>query len=185
MFEKARIPAVAVPLEEKQPEEDIPTSALVDDEKKVRTRHAEATWVELSCDLFFVANLTTFTDSHQINDRYTFPPEVGRRNRGFGFTNGVFFSMIALQSYIGYFAILCFTWLRAALFDLRFGRDILIQRIGVTVGFYRLQIRSKISRTKLASVQTLSLLLFASGFAIAIQYSVVWWNTQRPRCHRS
>ncbi|KAK6351219.1 hypothetical protein TWF718_004389 [Orbilia javanica] len=158
-----RIPAVAVPLEEKQPEEDIPVSALVDNEKKVWTRHAEATWVELFYDLFFVANLTTFTDSHQINDGDT------------------------LQSYIGYFAILWFTWLQAALFDLRFGGDSLIQRIakalqiGVMVGFSAINSKfdPRYPEENWQAFKTLSLLLFASRFAIAIQYFVVWWTVRQ------
>ncbi|KAK6521055.1 hypothetical protein TWF506_001288 [Arthrobotrys conoides] len=161
--ESQRIPAVAVPLEEKQPEEDIPTSALVDDEKKLWTRHAEATWVELFYDLFFVANLTTFTDSHQINDGDT------------------------LQSYIGYFAILWFTWLQAALFDLRFGGDSLIQRIakalqiGVMVGFSAINSKfdPRYPEQNWQAFKTLSLLLFASRFAIAIQYFVVWWTVRQ------
>ncbi|KAK6503134.1 hypothetical protein TWF481_008169 [Arthrobotrys musiformis] len=158
-----RIPAVAVPLEEKQPEENLPTSALVDDEKKVWTRHAEATWVELFYDLFFVANLTTFTDSHQINDSAT------------------------LQSYIGYFAVLWFTWLQAALFDLRFGGDSLIQRIakalqiGVMVGFSAINSKfdPRYPEQNWQAFKTLSLLLFASRFAIAIQYFVVWWTVRQ------
>ncbi|KAF3142602.1 hypothetical protein TWF594_005489 [Orbilia oligospora] len=161
--ESQRIPAVAVPLEEKQPEEDIPASALVDDEKKLWTRHAEATWVELFYDLFFVANLTTFTDSHQINDSDT------------------------LQSYIGYFAILWFTWLQAALFDLRFGGDSLIQRIakalqiGVMVGFSAINSKfdPRYPEQNWQAFKTLSLLLFASRFAIAIQYFVVWWTVRQ------
>ncbi|KAF3227651.1 hypothetical protein TWF106_009161 [Orbilia oligospora] len=161
--ESQRIPAVAVPLEEKQPEEDIPVSALVDDEKKLWTRHAEATWVELFYDLFFVANLTTFTDSHQINDGDT------------------------LQSYIGYFAILWFTWLQAALFDLRFGGDSLIQRIakalqiGVMVGFSAINSKfdPRYPEQNWQAFKTLSLLLFASRFAIAIQYFVVWWTVRQ------
>ncbi|KAK6536608.1 hypothetical protein TWF281_000835 [Arthrobotrys megalospora] len=161
--ESQRIPAVAVPLEEKQPEENIPTSALVDDEKKIWARHAEATWVELFYDLFFVANLTTFTDSHQINDSET------------------------LQSYIGYFAILWFTWLQAALFDLRFGGDSLIQRIakalqiGVMVGFSAINSKfdPRYPEHNWQAFKTLSLLLFASRFAIAIQYFVVWWTVRQ------
>ncbi|KAJ6261234.1 hypothetical protein Dda_3902 [Drechslerella dactyloides] len=161
--ESQRIPAVAVPLEEKPPDEEIPKAALVDDVGKIWTRHAEATWVELFYDLFFVANLTTFTDSHQINDGDS------------------------LQSYIGYFAIIWFTWLQAALFDLRFGKDSLIQRIakalqiGVMVGFSAINHRfnPKYPAENWQAFKNLSLLLFASRFAIAIQYFVVWWTVRQ------
>ncbi|KAK6354930.1 hypothetical protein TWF696_004058 [Orbilia brochopaga] len=161
--ESQYIPAVAVPLEEKRDDEEIPKSALVDDVGKIWTRHAEATWVELFYDLFFVANLTTFTDSHQINDSDS------------------------LQSYIGYFAILWFTWLQAALFDLRFGKDSLIQRIakalqiGVMVGFSAVNERfdPEHPAENWQAFKNLSLLLFASRFAIAIQYFVVWWTVRQ------
>ncbi|KAF3936766.1 hypothetical protein ABW19_dt0202646 [Dactylella cylindrospora] len=174
-----RIPAVAVPLEEKPPDREVPKDALVDGVGKTWTRHAEATWVELFFDLFFVANLTTFTDSHQINDSGS------------------------LQSYIGFFALLWFTWLQAALFDIRFAKDSLIQRIakalqiGVMVGFaavnskfdprhperyspanflsYRDTLINTVRFIRNSSAfKTLSLLLMASRFAIAIQYLVVW-----------
>ena len=40
-------------------------------------RHAESTPSELFYDLFFVANLTTFTNQHEINDHQSkFTPEV-------------------------------------------------------------------------------------------------------------
>ncbi|EPS41569.1 hypothetical protein H072_4591 [Dactylellina haptotyla CBS 200.50] len=161
--ENQRIPAVAIPLEEKPPHEKLPQSALIDDVGKIWTRHAEATWVELFYDLFFVANLTTFTDSHQINDSDT------------------------LQSYIGYFAILWFTWLQAALFDLRFGKDSLIQRvakalqIGVMVGFSAVNSKfdPRYPDHNWQAFKTLSLLLFASRFAIAMQYFIVWWTVRQ------
>jgi hypothetical protein len=49
-------------------------------------RYEEATNIELFYDLFFVANLTTFTDAHDIND------------------------VPALKAYAGFFCILCFLW---------------------------------------------------------------------------
>ncbi|KAK6539003.1 hypothetical protein TWF694_010551 [Orbilia ellipsospora] len=161
--DQQRIPAVAVPLEEKRPGEQIPTSALVDGVGKIWSRHAEATWLELFYDLFFVANLTTFTDSHQINDRDT------------------------LQSYIGFFAILWFTWLQAALFDLRFGKDSIIQRvakglqIGVMVGFSAVNSKfdPRYPHRNHEAFKALSFLLFGSRFSIAIQYFVVWWTVKQ------
>ena len=59
-------------------------------------RHAEATNAELFYDLFFVANLTVFTQQHEVNDSKT------------------------LAQYIGFFCILWFTWYQVGLYDVRF-----------------------------------------------------------------
>lgn len=67
-------------------------------------RHEEATTIELFYDLFFVANLTTFTSLHKIND--------GK----------------SLRSYAGFFSILWFTWCQVSLFDVRFVSDGLLER---------------------------------------------------------
>lgn len=40
-------------------------------------RHTEATNAELFYDLFFVANLTVFTQVHEVNDHYTLAQYVG------------------------------------------------------------------------------------------------------------
>jgi len=110
--------------------------SLVDEENgRVFTRHAEATWPELFFDIFFVANLTTFTAAQEIDDpdcMFEYP-----------FLLALYLTVFitALQAYIGFFAILWFTWLQASLFDLRFGKDSFIQRAGkivqvaVMVGF--------------------------------------------------
>lgn len=79
-------------------------------------RHEESTAIELFYDLFFVANLTTFSGIHEINDANT------------------------LKSYIGFFCILWFTWCLTSLYDIRFVTDSLLTRIakgahlGVMVG---------------------------------------------------
>lgn len=79
-------------------------------------RHAEATDIELFYDLFFVANLTTFTRIHEINSTST------------------------LTSYIGFFCVLWFTWCNVSLFDVRFIIDSVLERLaravhlGVMVG---------------------------------------------------
>ncbi len=62
-------------------------------------RREEATNMELLYDLFFVANLTTFSTIHEINDIDT------------------------LTSYIGFFCILWFTWCQVSSFDVRFVAD--------------------------------------------------------------
>jgi hypothetical protein len=79
-------------------------------------RHEESTAIELFYDLFFVANLTTFSSIHEINDANT------------------------LKSYIGFFCILWFTWCLTSLYDIRFITDSLVARVtkgahlGVMVG---------------------------------------------------
>ncbi|KAI9792512.1 MAG: hypothetical protein M1816_002032 [Peltula sp. TS41687] len=73
-------------------------------------RH-EANTVELFFDLFFVANLATFTSYHSV---------TGKR------------SMFA---YIGFFAILWTTWFQVTLHDVRFARDTIYERVCKTVQF--------------------------------------------------
>jgi hypothetical protein len=79
-------------------------------------RHMETTNIELFYDLFFVANLTTFSGIHEINDRKT------------------------LTSYIGFFCVLWFTWCQVSMFDVRFVADSVLERaakgvhLGVMVG---------------------------------------------------
>lgn len=79
-------------------------------------RHEESTTIELFYDLFFVANLATFSNIHEINNSKT------------------------LTSYIGFFCILWFTWCITSLHDIRFVSDSVLSRIlkgahlGVMVG---------------------------------------------------
>lgn len=75
-------------------------------------RHEESTAIELFYDLFFVANLTTFSNIHEINNTKT------------------------LTSYVGFFCILWFTWCITSLYDIRFVTDSLLARIakGVHLG---------------------------------------------------
>jgi hypothetical protein len=79
-------------------------------------RHSETTNIELFYDLFFVANLTSFSSIHEINDSQ------------------------ALSAYIGFFCVLWFTWCQVSLFDVRFVVDSVLERaakavhLGVMVG---------------------------------------------------
>lgn len=80
-------------------------------------RYAEATTSELFYDLFFVANLTTFTSVLEINDHNS------------------------LTAYVGFFSLLWLTWYQVSLYDIRFSKDSVFERIakavhlGVMVGF--------------------------------------------------
>ena len=86
------------------------------DELPAFERHEESTAIELFYDLFFVANLTTFSNIHEINSPKT------------------------LTSYVGFFCILWFTWCITSLYDIRFVTDSLLSRmakgvhLGVMVG---------------------------------------------------
>jgi len=79
-------------------------------------KHAESTNIELFYDLFFVANLTSFSNVHEVNSRKS------------------------LTSYIGFFCVLWFTWCQTSLFDIRFVADSWLERaakavhLGVMVG---------------------------------------------------
>jgi low temperature requirement protein LtrA len=73
-------------------------------------RH-EANTVELFFDLFFVANLATFTAYHSITDH------------------------TSLLGYIGFFAIIWSTWFQITLHDVRFARDSIYERSCKVVQF--------------------------------------------------
>lgn len=136
-------------------------------------RHEEATTIELFYDLFFVANLTTFTSLHKINDAES------------------------LRSYAGFFSVLWFTWCQVSLFDVRFVSDSLLERIakacqfGVMIGLAGKQSFSgsyqcpsltsnPVAGPKFNPVeqyapafQTLAIILAVSRLVLAMQYLVV------------
>jgi hypothetical protein len=82
-----------------------------DHDSLVFSQRHEANSVELFFDLFFVANLATFTAYHSITD-------------------GDY-----LLGYIGFFGILWSTWFQITLHDVRFARDSLYERVCKTVQF--------------------------------------------------
>lgn len=82
-----------------------------DHQSLVFSQRHEANTVELFFDLFFAANLATFTTYHSITDS---------RN---------------LSGYIGFFGILWSAWFQVTLHDVRFARDSIYERICKTVQF--------------------------------------------------
>jgi low temperature requirement protein LtrA len=82
-----------------------------DHEQLVFSQRHEANSVELFFDLFFVANLATFTAYHSITD-------------------GDY-----LLGYMGFFGILWSCWFQITLHDVRFARDSLYERVCKTVQF--------------------------------------------------
>jgi low temperature requirement protein LtrA len=126
-------------------------------------RHAEATTAELFYDLFFVANLTTFTSVLEINNK------------------------TSLTSYIGFFSLLWLTWYQVSLFDIRFSSDSVFERVckaihfGVMVGFAVIGPQwhpgQYIDEFKMYRIFGLTLLV--SRLTLALQYAVTLWYTKK------
>ncbi|KAF2116937.1 bacterial low temperature requirement A protein-domain-containing protein [Lophiotrema nucula] len=82
-----------------------------DHEKLVFSQRHEANTAELFFDLFFVANLATFTTYHSITDAQY------------------------LIAYAGFFGILWSCWFQVTLHDVRFARDSIYERVCKTIQF--------------------------------------------------
>ena len=82
-----------------------------DHDSLVFSQRHEANSVELFFDLFFVANLATFTTYHSVTD------------------------VTALIAYVGFFGILWSTWFQVTLHDVRFARDSMYERVCKTGQF--------------------------------------------------
>jgi low temperature requirement protein LtrA len=119
--------------------------------------HHESSTVELFYDLFFVANLTTFTVNYEIVDADS------------------------LKNYIGFFTILWFTWLETSFFDVRFATDSVFNRVckaisfGVMTGF---AICGAIYDTQnvgenVKAFRALSIILMVSRLALVVQNGIV------------
>lgn len=131
-------------------------------------RYEEATNIELFYDLFFVANLTTFTDAHDINE------------------------VAALKAFAGFFCLLWFLWAQVSLFDVRFVQDSILERIGkacqfgVMVGLAIVGPAFDPAKQEQGVFQTLALILMASRIVLGFQYMVVlrevWYykNSKMP-----
>ncbi|MCJ1417247.1 hypothetical protein MMC32_003589 [Xylographa parallela] len=157
--------------EEEEEEEEREIERLQDGEPELH-RARETSVVQLFYDLFFVANLTTFTGVHEINDTDS------------------------LRSYLGFFVILWATWFQVAKYDVRFGNDSAFERVckalqfGVMVGFavtgpnfnVTYEIDTPGATRALQTDQTLTLILMASRLILAVQYlAVYWWLKEFPR----
>ncbi|KAF2267613.1 hypothetical protein CC78DRAFT_541554 [Lojkania enalia] len=126
-------------------------------------RHAEATTAELFYDLFFVANLTTFTSMLEINDKNS------------------------LTAYIGFFSLLWLTWYQVSLYDVRFSADSVFERIakalhfGVMVGFAVIGPQWKPGQEILdyKIYRAFGLILMVSRLTLATQYSVTLFYTRK------
>ncbi|KAL3420975.1 hypothetical protein PVAG01_07420 [Phlyctema vagabunda] len=126
-------------------------------------RYEETTNIELFYDLFFVANLTTFTDVHD--------------------TNGT----VALKAYAGFFCLLWFLWLQVSLFDVRFVTDSILERIGkacqfgVMIGLAVVGPRFDPSNQRQSTFKALAMILMLSRIVLGFQYMIVLWQVWNYR----
>ncbi|KAL1963317.1 hypothetical protein VTN77DRAFT_8438 [Rasamsonia byssochlamydoides] len=118
-------------------------------------------------DLFFVANLTSFTNAHEIN------------------------SLSKLSSYVGFFSVLWLTWCQVTLYDVRFATDSVFERVahacyfGVMVGLAIIGPQFDDPRTVPWSVlQELSLILMASRAVLFFQYGTTLYFVWHYRASR-
>ncbi|KAF2121199.1 bacterial low temperature requirement A protein-domain-containing protein [Lophiotrema nucula] len=126
-------------------------------------RHAEATTAELFYDLFFVANLTTFTSGLEINDKNS------------------------LTAYIGFFSLLWLTWYQVSLYDVRFSSDSVFERVakglhfGVMVGFAVIGVQWKPGQEvdDYKIYKAFGLILMVSRLTLVAQYSVTLFYTKK------
>ena len=139
-------------------------------------QHHEASAIQLFYDLFFVANLCTFTGVHEVNDGASKYINVETRLR--------LLILTALKSYIGFFGVLWFTWLQVTLFHLRLGVDSAFERIckglqfGVMTGFAVVGPAYKVDWSSandaafaIKAFKMLSIILMISRLVLAIQYA--------------
>ncbi|PVH70065.1 hypothetical protein DL98DRAFT_554181 [Cadophora sp. DSE1049] len=118
-------------------------------------RYEDATNIELFYDLFFVANLTTFTDVHEIN------------------------AIPALKAYAGFFCILWFLWLQVSLFDVRFVQDMMVGLAIVGPAFNpSVQIQSVFQ--SLAIILMISRFVLALQYAVVLYEVWYYQETRTP-----
>lgn len=132
-------------------------------EEPLFREHHESSTVELFYDLFFVANLATFTSNHDIVDASS------------------------LKNYLGFFTLLWFTWLQYSLFDVRFSTDSIFNRLckavsfGVMTGFAvcgAIYDQSNVEENAKA-FRAMALILMVSRLALVGQYGVVLFYVRK------
>ena len=92
----------------------------------------------------------------------------------------------ALESYIGFFTLMWFTWLQTALFDVRFSNDSAYSRLckalsfGVMTGFAVVDPLFDFAQVDVESraFRSLSIILMVSRFIFIGQYAIVMWYTR-------
>ncbi|EGE82820.1 hypothetical protein BDDG_05764 [Blastomyces dermatitidis ATCC 18188] len=139
---------------------DSSTQKMCSENKLPLFRKRKAAPIELFYDLFFVANLSSFTSTHEIN------------------------TTANLTAYAGYISLLWFVWLQTTFFDLRFHTDSALSRIfraahlGIMAGFAVLGPNFDPSNpsSKPNEFRNMSFVLMTSRIILALQYaSIVWY----------
>ncbi|KAJ5172834.1 hypothetical protein N7492_005427 [Penicillium capsulatum] len=146
-------------------------SIAAQDEKITDTpefqHYEETSNLQLFYDLFFVANLTSFTNAHEINSTHK------------------------LASYIGFFCILWFSWAQVTLYDVRFATDSFIERVahachfGAMVGFAIVGPQFMLEHNGWGALQQLSVVLAVDRFVLACQYASTLTFTWKHRSTRA
>lgn len=88
--------------------------------------------------------------------------------------------VVALGAYVGFLGVIWFTWLQVTLFDVRFARDSIFERVckaaqlSVMVGFASAGSRftTQIQDENVWAFQSLSFLLAGSRILLALQYHI-------------
>lgn len=141
------------------------------DEEQMRStpefkRYEETTNIELFYDLFFIANLTTFTSTHETNE------------------------VPALKSYAAFFFILWFLWVQVGLFDVRFVQDSILERVGkaaqsgVMVGLAIVGTDFNLTNEDQTVFKSIAMVLMVSRIVLAFQYLSVLrevWNYESTK----
>lgn len=118
---------------------------------------------QLFFDLFFAANLTVFSEVHEISDH------------------------TRLTSYIGYFCLLWFTWALVSLFDVRFVADSIFERVaraghlGVMIGLAVVGSNFHFDEPDPKIFRVMSLCLMASRIILSLQYATIMWHLREYR----
>ncbi|KAF2689558.1 hypothetical protein K458DRAFT_484225 [Lentithecium fluviatile CBS 122367] len=136
-----------------------------DHDHLVFSQRHEANTVELFFDLFFVANLATFTTYHSITD-------------------GSY-----LIAYVGFFGILWSCWFQVTLHDVRFARDSIYERVCKTIQFIVFvglalvgsSFNPGSKKANNTNFRILCYTLIISRGLLAIQYGVVLFYTFRAK----
>ena len=121
-------------------------------------KHEEPSSIQLFYDLFFVANLSACTRSHQIFDGNS------------------------LATYIGFFTLMWFTWFGTIIFDVRFAMDSWFMRLskacsfGIMTAFAvsSISLNHPDGDTQFGhDAQMISLILMASRILLVIEYGAI------------
>jgi low temperature requirement protein LtrA len=126
-------------------------------------KHSGSTTYEMFFDLWFVACMSMFAETHTTTDSHK------------------------LWTYMGYLTILWVTWFLIGLFDVRFVTDSLFERLtrsahlGIMVGFSIVGTKFDPNKQEAFAFQGLSVILMISRLVLAVQYGTIVWHIRKYR----